>query len=351
MVEKTEPSRKLVEEHMDSYGSYVHSNANIFMGLKRSVERELRESIRNIPLREFLVKSGSTGLAGAAYLVPTKINDILIATATVRDVVPLISAYIIDGWEGGDLTVDIVVKDSWKANDYGSGGEIPSGTPETVKATISPKAFGWNLAVNNEMLEDGNWNLVEWQVRTAGEIMGVKSSDLALTALIAAADGDGTLNSSATGDTAETKYTGGATADVHDAIQGVGLDKWVADTMVITSEAWQHSVSLTGVAAVLNGLTSHPPSSPEYHMKFQNIDVLLNNSNALHLATDAAGAFTVCKTIVFDRGNALLTGRKRWLAIENYSKPVEDLVGATVTSRQDSVTLHKDAIYVLTETA
>jgi len=45
-----------------------------------------------------------------------------------------------------------------------------------------------------------------------------------------------------------------------------------------------------------------------------------------------------------------LTGRKRWLRIDNYAHPIDDLAGAVVSARQDSVTLHDDAIYVLTET-
>jgi len=55
-------------------------------------------------------------------------------------------------------------------------------------------------------------------------------------------------------------------------------------------------------------------------------------------------------TVVFDKDYALLSGRKRWLRIENYSDPIRDLVGATVTARQDSVTIYDDSIAVITET-
>ena len=59
---------------------------------------------------------------------------------------------------------------------------------------------------------------------------------------------------------------------------------------------------------------------------------------------------TNCISIIFDRRAALLTGRKRWLRMENYADPVRDLGGVVVSCRQDSVTLYDDAIYVLTET-
>ena len=67
------------------------------------------------------------------------------------------------------------------------------------------------------------------------------------------------------------------------------------------------------------------------------------------MATGTA-AMTACKTIVFDRNNALFTGRKTWMRIENYSDPVRDLAGAVIRCRQDSVSLQNDCVYVLTET-
>jgi len=62
-----------------------------------------------------------------------------------------------------------------------------------------------------------------------------------------------------------------------------------------------------------------------------------------------SGAGTSCETLVFDKDYALLSGRKRWLRIENYSDPIRDLVGATVTARQDSVTIYNDACANITE--
>ena len=74
------------------------------------------------------------------------------------------------------------------------------------------------------------------------------------------------------------------------------------------------------------------------------------HSRTVLLATGGAGtAMTDCITMVFDRGSALLTGRKHWLKLENYSHPIEDLSGAVVSARQDSVTLYDDSICKITE--
>lgn len=355
MVEHTEDSRKLVERHMDSYGSYVHEKANPYMGLKRSVARELRESIHATPLREFLVKSGSSGVAGAAYLVPTKLHDILYYTSREEDLVPLISK-VVDGWEGGGLKVDIVKHESLKAREYGSGGEIQADTPETVQATITPKAFGWNIALNNELVEDSQFGLIEWHTQQAGKAMGRYATELALAVLKAASDGDGSKNS-ATGATTDTTVW----SEIVTAIKATENDLHDPNTMLVTHEAWLHDIQGTMGNETAGGsagdfwqaeiplLTAKPPAEG-FDFKAHTMDVKFCDADAMHDSGDAAGAaFTTCVTILFDRNNAMLTGRKRWLAIENYSKPMDDLSGAVVTARQDSVTLYDDAVYVLTE--
>lgn len=80
-----------------------------------------------------------------------------------------------------------------------------------------------------------------------------------------------------------------------------------------------------------------------FNRVYMGLDVLLNNSKFLR--TNGTNAYSV----VFDRGNALLTGRKRWLELKNFSNPIEDIAGAVVSFRQDSVTLYKDAICLITE--
>jgi hypothetical protein len=81
------------------------------------------------------------------------------------------------------------------------------------------------------------------------------------------------------------------------------------------------------------------------------MDVLKSTSPVLHDEADARGAtFTECVTIVFDRTVAILTGRKRWMRIENFVNPMQDLEGAVVSSRQDTISMYDDSIYVLTET-
>jgi len=337
---------KELERTMDGYGNYNPYNFNVYNGLKRSVQRSMFESIRKIPLHEFLAQSGKSTAQNADYLVPVKLHDILINASQPFDIVPLISMMVVDFPKSGSLTVDIAVHDSMKAREMSSGGSIAPGTVETVQATITPKFLGWNVAIDNSLIEDSNFDLVEWHYRNAGMAFSRKANELALTVLLTATDGDGTLNSSATGDADETKFTSGTTSDVVTAIRKLGDDEFVPDTLVCTSEAWGHSIMMHQGSAMMDN-----PPVQGFNNKISILDVLINNNDSLHAATDAAGAaLTNCISLIFDRKSALLTGRKRWLTINNYSDPVYDIAGAVIVGEQDSVTVYDDAIYKLTET-
>lgn len=358
MVEKCQEQIKQVKRNLDS-GTFHPEDGSIFDNQKKGVKQNLMQSLRNIPLREFLAKSGTLGIAGAAYLVADKIYDDLIFYSKQTDKVPLISASVVTGWEGADLKVNIISDATYKPSNYSSGGQLATETVESMQPTLSPIDFGINIRITNDMLEDKQYDLIEYHVRKAAFSMGSHATDLALTVLKTATDGWGTKNSSATGDTDQTKWIGGTTADITDAISANADDGWLSNTMAIMPQAWHHSVRETLGVLTNNAddwwkpvpmITQTSPLPDGFNFKVEILDALLSTSSVLHDATDAPDASpTTCVTIIFDRDNALLTGRKRWMRIENYADPVKDLAGATVTCRQDSVTLYNDAIYVLTE--
>jgi len=76
----------------------------------------------------------------------------------------------------------------------------------------------------------------------------------------------------------------------------------------------------------------------------------LSTNPLLHVATDAEGAaWTKCKSLLFDRKNALVIARKRWLTLEKFSEPIRDIATCTVTSRQDARTIYNNSIALITE--
>jgi len=155
------------------------------------------------------------------------------------------------------------------------------------------------------------------------------------------------VNSGTTTATLETKWTGDTTYDVEDQIDEVVQDGYLSDTILISHHPMMHSVLRT-LGSTSN--TSEPWVNnlvatggwPERMFKHNIVYSEVDNLTG-------GGDYDPCKTVVFEKAYALLTGRKRWLRIEKYSDPIRDLIGATVTARQDSVTVYDDSISVLTE--
>jgi hypothetical protein len=352
IIAKTGEQCKAVQRHIDETGGYSFDTSNIYMGQKRSVERELRESIRRIPLSHMIREYLIDGLAGADSLIQTKLADVLYMAAHKHDLADLVSVEIINGWEGGDLTVDIVDRYGMRAQRGGSGGSGGSRTPETVQATLSPKLISMPLVAESSMIEDAQVSLVEWYAREAAMALVGMSNDLLIEVMKAPTDGVGTTTDTATGDADETKYTGGAATDILQGWAHVGDHQHVAQTMITTPESWENSISQSTTATTMDSVAP-VQMDPRFDVKLSNLnlDVVFNTSDLLHDEADLRdAAFTECYTLIFDRDIAVLTGRKRWLLIENYVDPVADLEGAVVSCRQDSVTLYDDAIYVMHET-
>lgn len=351
MVEKTVDQRHKVKKLLGS-GAFHPTEASILHNQKPAVRAELQESLRNIPLREFLAKSGTTGIAGAALLVPDALHTTLVAASYLSDKVPLFAAQVVNGWAGGDLIVDVAVRQSvggtkseggkWSLHPkiFSSGGAIPQQTVETVKCTLAPKSFGIPLHIGLDLVEDAGIapDLITWHVNHAAQQIGQYATDLALADIFAHADGDGTALDITAG--ADTTTSG----NLLSAIEELGSALWNPNTLICTHKAWADAICVT---ASHSGVQFPPP--PEgYDAKFQMLDTIFNNSSSLY-ADVTTLLMTNCDSVVLDRSAALLCGRKRWLKIENYANPVADLACAIVTCRQDSVTLYKDAICTVEE--
>lgn len=340
MIQKTEAQRKEIRSVLGS-GEYHPDSASIFHNQKPADYWALKESIRKIPLSEFL---GKQGLAGVDYLVPDKLYDTLIFYSKETDKVPIISIDVAQAWKGGNLTVDIVNDETYKPHKFASGGYIPDETVETTQATLDPLSFGINIRMGTDLIEDGQWEMVEYHVRQAAKAMGEYATSLAIAVLMATApgasgDGWGNRNGGDSTNTGEMLWMGGGTWGISEAIDANLDDGWISNTIITNGDSWTNSISET-----LPVGSTYMPVKPGFTHCVNDIDILLHTN-----ATDLTST-RLC-TLVFDRNNALLTGRKRWMQVENYANPIADLAGAVVTARQDSVSVYDDAICRLREGA
>lgn len=346
-VTKTESQRRNVKEFMQENGYFDAQECNIYEGLKRSVQRELQETLRKLSLKELLFSPGglSTGYQaakGAHYLVPTWLSQKLYTVSNQVDIVPLISADVFEP-RGSECNVPVGLL---IAQQVGQAG-LPDAAALVEAPTITLEKFVVGSPVTEEMIEDNEFGLVEWTIQRAGEALGRKASDYSLNVLETATDGYGTTVATA-GAAAETLPN-----NIFDCVELVSNQdinvKPICNTMVINPEAWSHSVATDGTAAYFpTGINTGPPA-PGFHLKFHMLDTVFSSSTEL-CTWAVGGAVTACETVVFDRTQAMVTARKNWLRVENYANPVEDLAGAVITGRQDSVTVVDAAIGTVTET-
>jgi HK97 family phage major capsid protein len=368
MTDKTKEreSFKQMKERLET-GVFDYEEFNIFgtgsiqreqriEEMKNAEKNEIWESLRKIPLKEFIARSGTDGIAGAYYLIPTKIYQTLFDSAVEEDNVAwlCIGGRIIPAEEIGGTTmlVDIAEDNSYVVKPFSSGGQMPTETIKTIQATLDfSTTYGINFRITNDLIEDSQFELIDMHIRNAGREMGEYANYLALSVLKTATDGDGTVNGGASGSANETKFTGG-TVDLCDLDQLIHNDGYKPNKIVLTHEAWYHSIVST--AHISTSTYSEPWAYNAIvdgaAKKMLGCDCWYSTSSALY-TLESDGTWDDCVTIMFDDRYALLTGRKRWLRIENYSEPIRDLVGATISMRQDSVTVYNDSIGVITETA
>lgn len=336
MLDKTVEQRKTLEAFMDSHAYFDPSEASVFHGQKKSITRELYDSFKKISLAEFLSKANTT--VGAQYLAPDFVAAKIYSGLQSRDIVPLISADIITP-KSDTVDVPIGLQTAYIGSPVGKA----TSTMNTDQATLTLQTITADIAVTNEMLEDNQYGLIEWQIQEATRALSGKAANLALTVLKTATDGRGTTIALAAGsDTTTPAQVGSAIGVVSSGAQSLNYPGFKADTMVMTTEAWGDAFSVTA------GNIVYPPQVAGYDAWCMGLNIVFCNDSALHGGFNSNRMIN-CISPVFSKDYALLTARKSFGRIENYSKPVEDLAGAILTGRQDSVTLNNDAICALTE--
>jgi hypothetical protein len=368
MRDKTETQVKSIKEMLDN-GYYDYNEANLFgtgtlqqqQGVPRLGQEDaakIYNTIKNAPLKEFFAKSGTTGIMGAAYLIPTKLYQTLYDAAWATDITAQISMEVLgpDQLPGATQNVSIIAKDKTTVHDafrtlkYSTGGEIPSSALTIKQATLDfTQPFGMRFDIARDLIEDSQWDIVEQHLKQAGGAVGETATNLALAVLAVATDGDGTLNTGNAGANTTTL------ANVVTAYRGNIADRFVSDTFITSPECWMDAIVTD---------TTYTPYAMDWHntaVKQPSVNSAGSGSGGLQLfgmnvifnlttGTQSTAATPVCTSYAIQKASSLLTGRKRWMRIENFSDPRRDLVGATVTCRQDSVTIYNDSIFKLSET-
>ena len=294
-------------------------------------------------LKEFLAKSSTTGINGAAYLIPVKIRQIMAEYAAVRDVLADVSMVVLGPDEIGGATHDVLytVGGSYKPKVVSSGSRSPNEEIKYGKVTLdfSP-IWSINFGIGNDLIEDSQFSLIEQHVRMAGSEMGQKSTEAVLTVMATTTDGDGTLNPVTAGADTTTM------ANLGSAIAANECDQFVPDRFLscdhVMFDAIMQDVTYTAYATEFHNAAYKLQDPGMFGLQWVRC-------NSASLWTEATHLPTNCISYVFSKDYSYISGRKRWLRLENYSDPINDLVGAVISARQDTKSLYNDSVAKLSE--
>jgi len=349
----TEEPRKQVRETLNS-GFFHPTDASIYKGLKEDDKAATKELLDRASLskliQEYLGASGTTDIAGAAYLIPDKIYDILFTAAAETDLVPQASNIVT--CPGSSLKVDVEVDGQFVAHYSGGGGAFPTETMEPTQVTITPKLFGIRPEINNELIEDSQFDLIEVHLRRAAEQMGEFSSHQFLARLITGNHGDGTQNALTTG--------AATTTDLGDLLDAFALnleDGFVSDVFIIGPGPVSDILQDASAAIYSDqfhtkwSMNGAPIIADAGSMFFGTFLGMKGYINPVNRSSGDGALYLSSKwhSFVLNKANASLAVRKRWLKMENYSDPVRDLVGAVISARQEASCIYNDASCEITE--
>ena len=342
IYDKAEIQLRNVKNYMDRNGFYDYKDCSrlLYGGLKRSTQRELHETIRNLTVKEFMFKGSTTGTGsvdGSSYLLATVLADKIYVGLSSKDVVPNVAADVAYNLKGETVYIPY---NFIKAQEEGEGGGGILGSMNVGRATLTYNKWRCPLIAAGDIIEDAGVPLMDLAAKQAGQALAQKANDQLCTVLkrTTGTTGLGTKQTAAAGaDTTTAAQVATMAAQV--ASGGDGLHgTFNPDLLVCSPEAWHDAIN-QGV-----GGWSLIQQSTEGNFKPRTVVV-----NSLNLGTVASNRLTNAVSFVIERDIAVFAARKNWLRIENFADPVSDLYGSVVSGRQGCAEIVDSAIGILTE--
>jgi len=277
-----------------------------------------------VTVQEYL--STSTGTEGS-LLIMKKIYDRLIEAVDKRRV-GREDVAIYNGPNdipGSSIDIDLVTPDSISVREVAEGGAVPLDVESCTSFNMKPIKYGVRPLITKEMMEDGKWNLLAHNIRSAGIKMGENEDTLIINDAL---------------DNASNTITGGAAITIANITRG----------MQYLEDADYNPTTMYVGPEVLNNL--------------RNIDTFveadkLGSREMLEKGTIGKIFGLIVKRIsgnlmdtkyayIFDKEEAFTIAEKRPITVENYNDAIHDLSGAVITQRVKVRQLRADAICKIT---
>jgi len=208
-----------------------------------------------------------------------------------------------------------------KAYEIAEGAEIPVGTEDYDSVTLTPKKYGVRPLISKEMIEDAEWDVIEYQLAEAGRAMADLETEKIISEMISDAG-----NSVAAG-------TGGtlAYADVVNILKECLIDDFAPDTLAIHPSEFADLLKDAAIQKAMDW--GGPAVAPTGRI-----------ANLLGMRVLVSTKVTSGTALVIDSKHAGVLFIRRDVTVEEYEDPVKDLAGVAVTARWVYDTLRANAI-------
>jgi len=274
----------------------------------------------------------STGLGTEGQLlIPRKIHDTLIEEVD-KNLIPRSEAAIYFGpgdIPGSSIDVDTVDANTMSVRIVAEGAEIPIDENAYSSFNLKPLKYGVSLRITKEMMEDGKWNLLAHNTKTAGKRFAENETSLIISDAL---------------ESGTNTVTGGAAITISNitrAMQYLDDADYTPTTLFVGME-------------VLNDLRNIDTFVEAN--KVGNTDMLqrgflgtIYGLNVIKFSTNAAPSSTYSKyAYVTDKMHAYVIAEKRPVTLENFELPTYDMSAASVTQRIKVRYLRANAIAQIT---
>lgn len=273
----------------------------------------------------------ATGLGTeGTLLIPRKIYDTIIDEAA-KALLPRSEAALYFGpgdVPNSSIDLNLLSPDSMEVRVIAEGAEVALDQPSYTTVNIRPDKYGVAIRITRELLEDGQWNLLQHSIMIAGRRFAENENRLVIINAL---------------DDAANTITGGAAITVPNvtrAMQYLNDSDYTPTTFVVGME-------------VLNDLRNIDLFTD--FQKIGNTDMLtkgfLGNIFGMNvmMVSSNAGA-TATSSYVFDRNFGYVIVEKRAITVENFELPTYDMSGAVITHRITVDSLRTAAISKITTT-
>jgi|TARA_Y100000310_G_scaffold331969_1_gene406599 HK97 family phage major capsid protein len=277
----------------------------------------------------------STDLATEGQLlIVRKIYDTLIEEVDKR-LIPRTEAKFVAGPSaipGSSLDIDRETPDTMLVRATAEGADIALDNSAYTSINVKPVKYGVGVRITREMQEDGKWNLLESNIRTAGKRFAENENKLVLTQL----------------DTAANTVTGGAAITIANITRGMQYleDSDFEPTTLFVGNEVLNDLRNIDTFVEADKLGSREMLDRGFVGRLYGMNVVRFSSSG-----QAAPSTTYSKyAYVTDRSEAYMIAEKRPMTIEKFDLPSNDMSAASITQRIAVKALRTSAICNITTT-